>query len=43
MDDFGNAINNYAFLMHDMFWKRIYFFTGAISGGLYVAAIDNAI
>ncbi|KAL5901793.1 hypothetical protein ACKVV1_011496 [Pyricularia oryzae] len=43
MDDFGNSINNYAFLMHDMIWKRIYFFTSAISGGSHVDAADNVI
>jgi len=41
MDDFGNSINNYAFLMHDMIWKRIYFFTSAISGGSHVDAADS--
>lgn len=43
MDDFGNSINNYAFLMHDMIWKRIYFFSSAISGGSHVDAADNVI
>ncbi|CDN60015.1 hypothetical protein I35_1492 [Burkholderia cenocepacia H111] len=43
MDDFGNSINNYAFLVHDMIWKRIYFFTSAVSGGAQVVPADNVI
>jgi len=43
MDDFGNSINSYAFLTREVTWKRIYFFTSAISCGAHVDPIDNAI